>query len=523
MASDYANATMHPASGASTPIVNYCNYCHTTLKPGQIIKCVICMDFELCVDCYAVGVELAGHKKEHLCRILGEVTAEAFPHSGWQAEEEVQLLEGISLKGLGHWAAVAQHCGGDRTPQECCDHFYDYCFPAWNQMRQAEPSLRPATHMTDPALGPTPFHALVGPDGCADWAVFPDKVWGPRAVHCCPFHLYAPPPPRTAAGMLKGTNEVSGWNRYRQEFEQEFDPDAELVVSSESKLGPDTLEMQVQMTLLDGYQRRRHHRKVRREFALGHGFHKWKQILRSDKGRSNLEKADSLKWRPYQRFLASQEHKDMMEDVNDITLLYHTIQQLLDAHQSEDCLKGLQRLVNNLRKKDTDKDKRMYKYLDRVISNIPVEVTRHKTKSGASSWRIYGDPLQPAPLVSYPESTLCQQLAQQPDWYLTLKESFLRVEFLPQLSWQKEDDLYPHQLPQLAMMQNQSSLQKTLDFFTNSSWCQHPAEPPSTPADDASPALLPASPLGETTSSDLSSLLCPSSPAGYAGTVPRFS
>mmetsp|Transcript_95481 Transcript_95481/g.164719 ORF Transcript_95481/g.164719 Transcript_95481/m.164719 type:complete len:87 (-) Transcript_95481:41-301(-) len=39
----------------------HCSYCLTPLN-GQRIKCAVCVDFDLCTTCFAVGVEIGGHK-----------------------------------------------------------------------------------------------------------------------------------------------------------------------------------------------------------------------------------------------------------------------------------------------------------------------------------------------------------------------------------------------------------------------------------------------------------------------------
>ena len=33
------------------------------------IKCAVCLDFDLCVDCFHVGVELTPHKRTHSYKV----------------------------------------------------------------------------------------------------------------------------------------------------------------------------------------------------------------------------------------------------------------------------------------------------------------------------------------------------------------------------------------------------------------------------------------------------------------------
>lgn len=48
----------------------HCNYCHKDISNEVRIKCADCQDFDLCLDCFAVGVEVTPHKNTHRC-VLG--------------------------------------------------------------------------------------------------------------------------------------------------------------------------------------------------------------------------------------------------------------------------------------------------------------------------------------------------------------------------------------------------------------------------------------------------------------------
>jgi hypothetical protein len=102
-----------PAKGAKF----HCDYCdlgiffifnYKNLKIFQVyliknkikgltrIRCAekCCKDFDLCVDCFFVGVEKSTHKVNHKYRVMDDMSAPLFTTS-WGAEEELLLLEGI--------------------------------------------------------------------------------------------------------------------------------------------------------------------------------------------------------------------------------------------------------------------------------------------------------------------------------------------------------------------------------------------------------------------------------------------
>ncbi|GFH28208.1 uncharacterized protein HaLaN_26661 [Haematococcus lacustris] len=83
------------------------------------IRCAECPNnFDLCLECFAVGAELVPHKAWHDYRVLTNLSFPIF-HPDWGADEEQLLLEGIDQFGLGNWAAVAESMGSSKTAQQC--------------------------------------------------------------------------------------------------------------------------------------------------------------------------------------------------------------------------------------------------------------------------------------------------------------------------------------------------------------------------------------------------------------------
>lgn len=48
----------------------HCNYCHKDISGKIRIKCAVCQDFDLCIECFSVGVEVTPHKCNHPYRIM---------------------------------------------------------------------------------------------------------------------------------------------------------------------------------------------------------------------------------------------------------------------------------------------------------------------------------------------------------------------------------------------------------------------------------------------------------------------
>ncbi|GKV07314.1 hypothetical protein SLEP1_g19108 [Rubroshorea leprosula] len=99
----------------------HCNYCNKDITGKTRIKCAVCPDFDLCIECFSVGAEVTPHKTHHPYRIMNDLSFPVFCLN-WDAQEEMSLLEGIEMYGLENWAEVAVHVG-TKTKEECVEHY----------------------------------------------------------------------------------------------------------------------------------------------------------------------------------------------------------------------------------------------------------------------------------------------------------------------------------------------------------------------------------------------------------------
>jgi hypothetical protein len=48
----------------------HCNYCNKDITGKIRIKCAMCPDFDLCIECFSVGAEVQPHKSNHPYRVM---------------------------------------------------------------------------------------------------------------------------------------------------------------------------------------------------------------------------------------------------------------------------------------------------------------------------------------------------------------------------------------------------------------------------------------------------------------------
>jgi Myb-like DNA-binding domain/Zinc finger, ZZ type len=80
------------------------------------MRCAICTDFDLCLTCFTSGVEINAHKKDHDYRVIDVLDFPIF-EPDWGADEELLLVEGLELFGLGNWETISEHIGTKNASQ----------------------------------------------------------------------------------------------------------------------------------------------------------------------------------------------------------------------------------------------------------------------------------------------------------------------------------------------------------------------------------------------------------------------
>ncbi len=101
--------------------IHYCDYCRDDITNTIYIKCEECKSFVICVDCFSHGFAVYPHLPTHAYRVIRFIPDPLYDRD-WSAGEELLLLEGIELYGLGNWAEIANHVG-TKAKARCESHY----------------------------------------------------------------------------------------------------------------------------------------------------------------------------------------------------------------------------------------------------------------------------------------------------------------------------------------------------------------------------------------------------------------
>ncbi|KAI0084920.1 hypothetical protein BDY19DRAFT_987327 [Irpex rosettiformis] len=183
-----------------------CDGCACDLTHSIRIKCAdpICEPgdgVDICPSCFCAGKEFGKHKREHPYRVV-ELHSYPIFTEDWGADEELLLLEGISLQGLGNWQAIAEHVG-THTKEEVEKHY--------------------RTVYIDSLNWPIPRMDL-------SFDIDPEEFQERKRRRISKMNAIPPPAPKVAPTSAPGIHEVAGFLPGRLEFEHELDNEAEDLV-----------------------------------------------------------------------------------------------------------------------------------------------------------------------------------------------------------------------------------------------------------------------------------------------------
>ncbi|KAK1577343.1 hypothetical protein Q3G72_020829 [Acer saccharum] len=325
----------------------HCNYCNKDITGKIRIKCAICPDFDLCIECFTVGAEVSPHKSNHPYRVMDNLS---FPLicPDWNADDEILLLEGMEMYGFWNWAEVAEHVG-TKTKELCVDHYTNV------YMKSPLFPLPDMSHVVGKnkkdLLAMAKGHAedKKGSSMLAELSLKEESCFSPSRVKIEEPHKGGPSgrlvsgvntdpqPERSSKGKKPISSEtegpslveLSGYNSKRQEFDPEYDNDAEQILSEMEFKDTDVEdERELKLRMLRIYSKRLDERKHRKDFILE------RNLLHQNPFERDLsaeERALCRCYDVYMRFHSKEEHEELLRTVISEHRTLKRIQELKEA------------------------------------------------------------------------------------------------------------------------------------------------------------------------------------------------
>ncbi|XP_075483096.1 transcriptional adapter ADA2b isoform X2 [Primulina tabacum] len=353
-----------PGTSEGKRALYHCNYCNKDITGRIRIKCGVCSDFDLCIECFSVGAEVHPHKSGHRYRVM-DILSFPLICPEWNADEEMLLLEGIEMYGMCNWAEVAEHVG-TKTKEACIEHYRNaylnsphFPIPDMTHVvgKNRNELLAMAKGHLDDKRGElqlkeeslfSPSRVKVedsyksGPSGRLPSTSMAENFTGAKVKASNMAHIkdqgdllkmegrsFGGNKPKSAKIEAPSLPDSGGYNAKRQEFDPEYDNDAEQMLADMEFKETDTEEeRELKLRVLRIYSKRLDERKRRKDFILD------RNILHPSPFRKELSQEEKdLCWRydVFMRFHSKEEHEELLKTVVSEYRILKRIQELKEA------------------------------------------------------------------------------------------------------------------------------------------------------------------------------------------------
>lgn len=291
--------------GADGGVKFICDVCQIDITSTVRIHCAhpICNDYDLCVLCFSKAEGKAPHDpRTHPYNVIEQNSVPIYDKN-WGADEELLLLEGAEVYGLGSWADIADHIGGFRNKDEVANHYKKIYIDSTKFPLPERAS--PRNRDLEKEMPRENFQAIKKR----------------RIEQRKEAAKNAPPatPKQKPTTSTPSCHEVQGYMPGRLEFEHEYANEAEEAVQHMQfdpgdGLNPVTRELepeyQLKLTVMDIYNTKLTQRTERKKIVFEHNLLEYRKNTALDKKRSKEERDLLAKAKPFARMM---NHDDFEE------------------------------------------------------------------------------------------------------------------------------------------------------------------------------------------------------------------
>ncbi|XP_031118687.1 transcriptional adapter ADA2b [Ipomoea triloba] len=466
---DYITAGQ--GSGEGKPASYHCNYCNKDITGRIRIKCAVCSDFDLCIECFSVGAEVQPHKSNHPYRVM-DILSFPLICPDWNADEEMLLLEGIEMYGIGKWAEVGEHVG-TKTKDACIEHYRSAYlnspyfplpdmthvvgrnreellamskdngedkkgfFSLGELARKNESPFSPSRVKVEDSnrsgsSGRLTSASNTGTTGIkkpSKKVLAKDQTDSVKLEDNVSALNFGSKKPKLSKDEGPSLMEISGYNQKRHEFDPEYDNDAELLLADMEFKDADTEEeRELKLRVLRIYSKRLDERKRRKDFIIG------RNLLYPTEFEKTLSQEEKDLWRRYDAFMRFHSREEHEELLKAIILEHRTVKRIKELKEARaaGCRSSAEadRYFEQKRKREVEENgpKKENYHAGPSIQDSLSSLGTHSNKRSSSLANLSSlTDLEFAAhsaieLLSEPEKQLCRDIRMPPPHYLKMLE-----------------------------------------------------------------------------------------------------
>ncbi|KAH7630480.1 hypothetical protein B0T09DRAFT_120405 [Sordaria sp. MPI-SDFR-AT-0083] len=311
------------ARGGEGGVKYVCDVCSADITSTVRIRCAhsACNEYDLCVQCFAQGAFSNAHQPQtHPYRVIEQNSFPIFDRE-WGADEELLLLEGAQIYGLGSWADIADHIGGYRDKDEVRDHYLQVYVdsPRFPLPKRCSPhDMELANEISREEFQARKKRRIEERREAAKNAPTLQAKTKPTA-------------------SVPSCHEIQGYMPGRLEFETEFCNEAEEAVQLmqfdpgdgiNPRTGEMEPEMELKLTVMEIYNCRLTQRVERKKVIFEHNLLDYRENTKSEKKRSKEERDLLNKAKPFARMMNRVDFEQFCQGLIDELNLRQAIAQL---------------------------------------------------------------------------------------------------------------------------------------------------------------------------------------------------
>ncbi|XP_056640082.1 transcriptional adapter 2B [Diorhabda sublineata] len=282
-----------------------CTYCQEEINTVRV-KCCVCVDFDICLQCFSVGAEIGPHRNDHAYKFVDHCAASIFGGKGaWTGKEYLQLLDAVELYGFGNWELISEHVE-TRSPEEVKEEYI---------ARYLDGNIGKATLASVTANKPALIDHVTEDDGPLSPSVT------------------AKLPP---LDVTLEEARLLGYKPHRDDYEREYNMEAEQLVCK-LVLDPEQdteMEIVLKLAIIDMYVRRLRERARRKRIVRDYQLvAKYFANMRKDPTKmpqlTKEQRELRDRFRVFSQFLSSGEHERLIASLEREKELRHRLSELI--------------------------------------------------------------------------------------------------------------------------------------------------------------------------------------------------
>ncbi|OEU22570.1 hypothetical protein FRACYDRAFT_138305, partial [Fragilariopsis cylindrus CCMP1102] len=399
-----------------------CDYCHSDISQQPRIRCAVCDDFDLCLDCFATTDHAAMMARIKAANQTQTELNKDGIHStsivalcedakiAWTIEEDLRLIDAIQTHGLGNWVDISEAIGGEgsvgKTPKRCMERYLDDFLGRYGHI------LPPWTIVDDNT-------SFVKSTLAASSKEEADKIrqeWMDTKIGHIGSPTVLPPRPEDAAHLVG--SELAGFMPRRGDFDVEWENEAESPLADMEFIRSDTPEdRKLKLEVLQIYCQKLDEREKRKTFVLNRHLYDYRKYVQDDRKLPVDERDLVHRMRLFERFHTPDEHKRFITDILKAKRLRKEIAKLQMYRRI-----GIRTLAE-AEMYELDKDRRQFHKLAQLQKERDAKMKA--AASGPAGEEFDISSARCRELLSRKELALCERLHIYPVQYLDIKKALI--------------------------------------------------------------------------------------------------